>query len=285
MDLDLDINNYNLKDLLQLFKINGSLDKDKLKSAYKATLMTHPDKSSLDKKYFIFFCEAFKKLKYIYDYINNKKERGIHYNPDDINEVINVPKEKLKEFSKRFNELFEKVKINDEEDDNGYGEWLKEKNEENISIHNPRDIHSEIERLKKEKKQLIKYKGIQELNNTSCNYSNLVREKVEDYGSSIFSKLKYEDLKKAHTENVIPVTKEDYHNRKQFNNINELNIYRKQNERLLNKEESLHILEQQKKLEEQNNMYNAYKLMKQMDEIERNNEIWKSKFKQLQNIN
>ena len=285
MNIDLDINNYDLNDLFNLFKIEGSLSKEKIKHAYKITLQTHPDKSGLDKEYFIFFCKAFKKLKSIYEYINRKKSNTNTYNPNDIVEPIHIPKGKINEFTKKFNEMFEKVKIYDNEDHNGYGEWLKNEEElNNNKVYNLRDMNDEFERLKREKKQLIKYNGIQELNNTNITNSNLVRDKIEDYGSTIFSKLKYEDLKKAHTENVIPVTEDDFRNKKQFNNINELNIHRKQNENILSKEQSYRILSEQKKQQEQNDMYNAYKLMKQMDEIERSNKIWRANFKQLENI-
>ena len=41
----------------------------------------------------------------------------------------------------------------------------------------------------------------------------LTREKPTYYSSDIFSKLNYDDLKKAHTETVVPVTNEDFENR------------------------------------------------------------------------
>ena len=54
-DLDLNIENYNLRDLLNLFKVDHDFDKDNLKKAKRMVLMMHPDKSKLDKKYFLFF--------------------------------------------------------------------------------------------------------------------------------------------------------------------------------------------------------------------------------------
>ena len=41
-----------------------------------------------------------------------------------------------------------------------------------------------------------------------------------EYSSDIFSKLQYEDLKKAHTETVVPVTREDFENKERFNTFN-----------------------------------------------------------------
>ena len=56
--LDLDIQNYDLEDILGLFKINGQLAEQELKRAYKMYLRTHPDKSGLDARVFRFFKQA-----------------------------------------------------------------------------------------------------------------------------------------------------------------------------------------------------------------------------------
>ena len=66
--LDLNINNYNLRDLLNLFKVDHDFDKVDLKKAKRMVLMTHPDKSNIDKKYFLFFSKAYKRLFFIYDF-------------------------------------------------------------------------------------------------------------------------------------------------------------------------------------------------------------------------
>ena len=52
-NLDLNIQNYNLNDLLNLFKLNTNFTEEELKNAKKIVLKTHPDKSNLDKKYTI----------------------------------------------------------------------------------------------------------------------------------------------------------------------------------------------------------------------------------------
>jgi hypothetical protein len=57
--LDLDLNNYSLDDLYQLFNINGGiLNEESLKSAKQIVLKMHPDKSQLDSKSFLFFSIA-----------------------------------------------------------------------------------------------------------------------------------------------------------------------------------------------------------------------------------
>ena len=53
--LDLNIDNYNYEDILNLFKINYDFGENELKNAKKMVLMMHPDKSGLEKQYFLFF--------------------------------------------------------------------------------------------------------------------------------------------------------------------------------------------------------------------------------------
>ena len=60
--LDLNIENYNLEDILNLFKIPSNFDENDLKNAKKMVLKMHPDKSSLAPEYFLFFSKAYKMI-------------------------------------------------------------------------------------------------------------------------------------------------------------------------------------------------------------------------------
>ena len=53
-DIDLNIDNYSLDDLLQLFKLPLDFHEEDLKRAKRLVLMTHPDKSNLKKEVFLF---------------------------------------------------------------------------------------------------------------------------------------------------------------------------------------------------------------------------------------
>ena len=64
--LDLDIDNYNLPDILALFKLPTLFNEDDLKRAKVAVLKTHPDKSQLPKEYFLFFTKAYRIVHQIY---------------------------------------------------------------------------------------------------------------------------------------------------------------------------------------------------------------------------
>lgn len=281
MDIDLDINNYDLNDLLDLFDLKHEFNEVGLKKAYKQVLMTHPDKSGLDKKYFLFFSKSFRLIKNVYDY-SHKKETCVErqtYKDTEKDKAIQelISKQDVKEFNKKFNALFEKVKFEDDEQDSGYSDWLSSNDGiTDIQTHNVRDMNSEIEKIKSKHRELVIHKEIEDVQ-TSGGY-NLMRDRPQEYSSDLFSKLQFEDVKKAHSETVVPVTMEDYTNRTQFNSVNELNIYRKQNENVADETTSREMLKNRKNREEEENVKNAYKMMKQMEKIEESHKQWNANF-------
>jgi hypothetical protein len=61
-ELDMNIDNYELQDLLDLFHLDYNFNEEDLKKTKKTVLMTHPDKSNLSKEYFLFFSAAYMNL-------------------------------------------------------------------------------------------------------------------------------------------------------------------------------------------------------------------------------
>ena len=88
-NLDLDIGNYDLNDILKLFHINNEITDEGMKQARKIVAMTHPDKAKIDKKYFLFFQEAYKLLNQVYNF---KKQSE---NTDRNTEMYNAQLYKL----------------------------------------------------------------------------------------------------------------------------------------------------------------------------------------------
>ena len=74
--VDLDIDNYNLDDLLSLFKLDMNFGEEELRSAKKIVLKMHPDKSGLDKEYFMFFSKAYKLLYSLHTFRNSGQKRS-----------------------------------------------------------------------------------------------------------------------------------------------------------------------------------------------------------------
>ena len=70
---NLNIHLYSLEDLLGLFNLTYDITYDDLKRAKKTVLMTHPDKSKLDSKYFLFYKKAFDIIIRFHD--NQNKQR------------------------------------------------------------------------------------------------------------------------------------------------------------------------------------------------------------------
>jgi len=218
--LDLNINNYDYDDLLKLFQLKFNFNLNDLKKAKKQVLMMHPDKSGLDQKYFLFFSSAFKLLHSVYEFrekanVNLNENIEYEYTTEKNNEeieLLNKLGEKHnnpKDFNKWFNKEFDKLKIENDYDKTGYGEWLKK--EDNVEIcKNKNEMDEMINKKKHNLRDLIKYQEIKEFNENG--YSDLANSKPDEYGSSIFSKLQFEDLKKAHNESVVPVVEDDIKN-------------------------------------------------------------------------
>ena len=78
-ELDMNIDNYELQDLLDLFHLDYNFNEEDLKKTKKTVLMTHPDKSKLPKEYFLFFSAAYKIIYSIYEfrYKSIKKNENI----------------------------------------------------------------------------------------------------------------------------------------------------------------------------------------------------------------
>ena len=298
-DLDLNIENYDLVDILNLFKIkNYDFSRDELKQAKKIVLMTHPDKSKLDKKYFLFFKDAYKILYSIYEFRyksnneNNKTYSEISEAVEVIkerNELLKNVKEKHKnapEFNEWFNKMFEKTNITNKQKENGYGNWLSSNDDIDTRTTTYSNMNQIFERKKKELKSIIVYNDYSTITYNETNTYKLDEEidAPSTYSSDIFSKLKYDDLKKAHTETVIPVTIDDYNNKKKYNNINELNADRPINyDNMPSMEQSNQYLNNVKQTELRGDIERAFKLAKQDEYYKKVNNSWWSNLKQLTN--
>jgi len=292
-NLDLDINNYDLNDLLNLFKLNYDFDKNELKRAKKIVLMLHPDKSGLNDKYFLFFSSAYKLIYNIYEFRyksektfdSDRNNYNININKNEENEVLLKNIKNNKNFNKWFNEMFEKHEILNLNSKNGYGSWLSSNDDidtDKTIIATKETMNNIIDNKKKQMRDLIIYKNYTEISNNLGLYD--LTDDTKEYSSDIFSKFQYEDLKKAHTETLIPVTIDDYLNKKKYNNIFEFKKDRDlSNTNCLSTEKSMEILKQKQELEIKSDVERAYKLAKQEEDAIKMNKIWWSKIKQLDN--
>jgi hypothetical protein len=305
--LDLDINNYNLDELLSLFDLPINFDENDLRRTKKIVLKLHPDKSKLDPQYFLFYSKAYKMIYSMYLFKNkNEKElttdekydKNINIDEsikhildielngrENENKIENEDEKRMlaNDFNKKFNKLFEKYNSTGEEN-NGYEEWLRGDDkssllgggtEEKIAFNR---MNVEIENKKKQMREIIPYKGVDTL------YFNTTASSVDgssfSNNSDLFSSLHYQDLKQAHTETLIPVTEDDYNNITKFNSINDYKLHRDKDE--INWKFNNNTGEMGAKMEEEATK-RAYKLAKQMEESKIKNELFLKEFRLLNN--
>ena len=290
--MDLDITNYDYEDILKLFNISKQFTTEDLKNAKKRVLASHPDKSGLDKSYFLFFSSAYKILFNIYNFrekhssLTNLNNYNENYNADkdEANELLIhkiMTTKSTQEFNKWFNEQFNTMKISNSYEENGYGDWLNSSNTEEIV--KCTDLNS-MNKIMEEKKKvlrtqmLIKKRDISEFNNNQ--YCDLTNSKPEDYSSGLFSKFQYEDLKKAHEESIIPVTNED--NISNYSSYDDIKLKRTQQSIVpMKSEEANKYLNKSKEDENNISSMRAYNLFKQDEINKKNNDKFWNNLKQL----
>lgn len=291
LEIDLDLNNYTLKDLYKLFYIeNNTIDLEELKNAKKIVLKMHPDKSKLDTKYFLFFSAAYKKLYSIYEFQNkntNKKlDTNEYYKKDNSNalDILFEKKQELKnpkEFNKWFNNEFEKHKIDDNNLVNGYGEWLKsDEGIYNTNSVNMSSMHEEFEKQKKKIQSLSVYNGISDPFSSTLGGSLLGSNNNDNFSSGLFegNGLQYQDLRQAHVETIIPISNDDYLNIPKFKSEQEYKLYRdKQDVNPLNEEDALKKIRYNENKKEEESANLAYYYAKQSEEAsKKSNNFWSS---------
>jgi hypothetical protein len=290
MDIDLNINNYNLDDILNLFQVTHDFDQQDLKEAKKKVLNLHPDKSQLKKEYFLFFSKAYKILYQMHEFKQKTRKTQSDEYSDHVDEskpVVNMNSmfKNASEFSGWFNKTFEELKLQDDRQDSGYNEWMQNSvvDDNTSNIKSTSHMHQEIENRKTKMKELIPYKGVEDLTlNLSTGGSELDRTKQTYYGNSnIFSKLPYEDLKTAHTETLIPVNDDDYNNMPKFKNVQEYNNHRKQNIQMLSSDKSDELMAQKRRNEEESANRIAYQLLENQERAEKNNDIFMSRLQRI----
>jgi hypothetical protein len=284
MDIDLNIENYDLNDLLQLFKLDFDFAPEDLKRVKKTVMQTHPDKSGLDKKYFLFFTSAYKIIFSIHEFrhkSSSKQSTEYTVEKDEEKELLLKKMKNQPNFNKIFNELFEKHRIKDDENETGYGDWLKSNDNMDSRSTTMSQMNASFEQKKREVRELVPFQEIEEACRNSSGY-DLTRDKPTYYSSSLFSNLQYEDLKKAHVESVVPVTQEDYLCRPKFKNVLEMQEhpdYKDVNP--LSLDQANEYLQQRQSYQNKNDVQRAYKLAKQDEVARKANQGWMSGFKQL----
>ena len=295
--LDLNIESYSREDLFKLFGLRTmTLNENIMKECKKIVLKTHPDKSQLDNKYFIFFSTAYKKLLGIYEFqnkTNSKKslDTNEYFETDNglLLDHLFDKKKDLKDansFNSWFNEQFDKHKLEDSTE-NGYEKWLKSDEDivftPNVSKAN---MASEMEKRKKQVQSLTTYNGVSDFTASSFGGSSLMAYDSNFSSGTLFSSegMGYTDLRQAYVESVIPVTEEDFHKAQKFKSVDEYKRHREGADTTpLSKEEAMKQLYLQDKQKDEESAALAFYYAQQAEKTKQNQESFWSGLKQLTN--
>jgi len=198
------------------------------------------------------------------------------------------------EFNRWFNQTFEQNRLHDEEQDSGYGDWLKSNDDADADadadLGEGSSWAQRMEQLERRKTKLREQALVVRSEVKTFTFDSfgagsgygLARECPEEH-SSYGSSLAYEDLKKAHTETVIPVTHEDYEAVRKYKNMNELQMSRDIDRRTFNYSETETQMARSQQLQTEDDMRRAFKLAQQDEVVRDLNKKWMAQFNAIEN--
>jgi hypothetical protein len=280
---NLDINTYSLEEIFGLFDLNYNLTENSMRAAKKKVLMIHPDKSRLPANYFLFYKQAYEVVLNIYKQKSKTNgEAPKQYNPNieqhatiGNNEQANMDANISKKFSNsKFNELYDQNMVR--KTDTSRFDWFKRDEPEIDDFSkrqvNPKNMGSELEAIKQKQAALQVYKGVQEMQSGGgTSYFEDDGESNEYVACDVFSKLKFDDLRKVHKDQtVFAVSEADYNKRPQYKTVDQFVKERDAGGSApLSKIEASNLLERQQKEKEQlimNKQHRDYMLQKEYEE-------------------
>ncbi len=299
MDHNLDISMYSLKDILELFDLDYEISMDDMKRAKKKVLMTHPDKSKLDAKYFLFYKKAFDIVVKFYEN-QNRQNREVDskstayvandHNHLDSQSTSNIEK-KIKEidsrdFHNKFNRIFEENMINAV--DSTKNDWFTNEDnhlsiQENVTSGNMGRV---LDNVRNNQESIVKYSGVKTLNAHSSTSNDYYDEDDSSYvESDPFSKLKFDDLRKVHKDQTIfNVSENDYSKVKKYSSVDHFMRERSsQSTEPLEKQKAELLLRQQDKQYREKMMHKEYQSTLRTNEYADKNKSILSRFLQIKN--
>ena len=293
---------YSLKEILGMFDIDYNINEVDLKRAKKIVLMTHPDKSGLDSKYFLFYKKAFDIVVGFYEQqqrenreVPTEAQAYVPMNAGGLNKaaakkVSSVVSEmEAQEFQSKFNQLFEQNmsrKI-----DESRNAWFKDENE-GLKIDgtvNKQNMNEMFERVKTTQSQniLTQYRGVQELGGSSGTrlYDDIEGPSDEYVTCDPFSKLRFDDLRKVHKDQtVLAVGEQDFAKVKQYGSVDQFMADRgKQSVEPLDKAKAERMLKEREDAYRKEMMKKQYNSTLQTLEYEKKNKAILGNFMRLGN--
>ena len=278
---NLEINTYSLEEIFGLFNLNYNLTEESMRTAKKKVLMIHPDKSRLPANYFHFYKQAYEIVLNIYKQkskMNDSSTGPKQYSPNveqhsAIGSAPELEKDVFKSVSNtKFNELYDQNMVR--KTDTSRFDWFKcdDPVMDDFSKRqvNPKNMGSELEAIKQKQSALQVYKGVQEMQSGGgTSYFEDDGESDEYVACDVFSKLKFDDLRKVHKDQtVFAVSEADFNKRPQYKTVDQF-VRERGESAPLSKTEAAQLLEKQQKEKEQmimNKQHRDYMLQKEYEE-------------------
>jgi hypothetical protein len=283
---------FSILDPYEVLEVNKKFTWNELKEAYKQTaLLTHPDKEGGNKIVFNFVTECFKTLAEEYkSRSSNKsfielKNEAKSFNSRDENIPAPISGDN---FNDKFNKTFDMCRLENEEQDFGYGDTMIESSKirqdftQTNYFENKKFDNSTFNSLFNRNtdpppKQLMKYKEPEPmLLAKTISFTEIGGKRPDDYSSGVEkggkNNLIYADYKIAYTNTRLVDEENIVKTLKDFKNVEEYEFYR--NNKLkkgLSSKEKLYY--EQKKIREERDEYERLERVKQNDiKIKLNND-------------
>jgi hypothetical protein len=218
---NLDVNAYSLRELLALFDISSYTPSlDEMRKAKKKMLMTHPDQSRLPSTYYIFYRQAYEVILTFYQEQTRQRQSTEHVGdyvaPTSLDGVQStLDKMSARDFHGKFNQLFEQMDMVGKPDP-AKNAWFTRSEPVVADVPdrvNPKDMAHAFQQVKaKTISTVAQYRGVQAVKASEGAASFYDDEANGEYISSdVFSKLKFDDLRKVHKdETVMAVSEADF---------------------------------------------------------------------------
>ena len=273
---NLDISSYSLEEMFGLFDLTYDLTEESMRAAKKKVLMIHPDKSKLPSEYFLFYKQAYEIILDIYkqkNRIQNAPLSATVYNPEvtkgkgigNAHDAINANNANFKlpeskelkgqKFNDKFNQLYE-TNMAKKSDPSKY-DWFKQETADEFTGRgiNSKNMGEALEEVKHRQNmnQMSIYNGVREIRQVG--FGTSYYEDQDENGNDsyvecdIFSKLKFDDLRKVHRDQtVFAVSEKDFSKVPQYKSVDQYMNAREQNKGVaMSKEESGAVLERQQR--------------------------------------
>ena len=302
---NLDINKYTLEEIFGLFDLTYNLTEESMRAAKNKVLMIHPDKSKLPPSYFHFYREAYEIVLNIYKQKARQTEGVLNansvYKPLDHEESRPDISKKMAEaatgtgsnknqnaFNNKFNDLYDKNMAR--KADTSRYDWFRQSDSvfDDFSQKqvNPKNMGTELEAIKQKQAALQVYRGVQEMNASGQSGTSYFEEDdgAEYVSSDVFSKLKFDDLRKVHKDQtVFAVSESDLNKRVQYKSVDQFVRDRDGGVAPLSKIEAAQLLERQQKEKEQLIMNKQHRDFMLQKEYESKQQAVRAAFLQLRN--